>query len=115
MDKEKYKEVGVVAATDKMWFDKENPVKVGQTIEGRYVAKNEGVGANKSNIYVLEVGEERVGVWGSTVLDTKFSQIAEGKMVGIEYLGEVTGKSNRAYKDFWVGQGIDAVGDEDAQ
>lgn len=110
----KYNEVSAASSTDKMWPAKDQILKEGDSIEGRYVAKKENVGTNNSNIYYLDVDGERVGVWGSTVLDTKFSQIAIGKMVAIEYLGKKQfEKGGRSYHDFKVGFGIDVVGDED--
>lgn len=113
MDKSRYQEVG----TGKTWPTKENPLKVGDSIEGRYIDKRVEQGPNKSNLYALEQnGGEIVWVWGSTVIDRKFDSIAKGKMVAIEYLG--TKKSEKRggsdYKDFWVGSGIMVVGDEPA-
>ena len=73
------------------------------TIQGLYVAKKENVGENKSNIYVLNVANEKVGVWGSVVLDSRFEQIAIGSEVKIEYLGKVESESGgRAYHNFKV-------------
>ena len=37
-----------------------------------------------------------------TVLENKLKDVAEGTPVRIEYLGKVTGKSGREYKDFDV-------------
>ena len=74
-----------------------------KTIQGVYVAKKENVGENDSNIYVLNVGDEKVGVWGSAVLDGRFEQIAIGSEVKIEYLGKKTGeKGGREYHNFIV-------------
>lgn len=93
---------------DETWSAKD----AGDNITGRYVAKKENVGENNSNIYVLETENGNVGVWGSTVLDTKFRDIAIGKVVAIQYLGEIVGKTGRTYKDFKVGQGINVPYDE---
>ena len=114
MDKSKYTEVGGGLNVDKMWSDKDNPLKVGQSIEGRYGAKHTGVGDRGSNVYVLELSDGRtIGVWGGTVIDSRFSKIAEGKMVGIEFLGKAKTKDGKStYNNFWVGVGINVVGDE---
>ncbi|MDP1570797.1 MAG: hypothetical protein Q8L86_12435 [Vicinamibacterales bacterium] len=104
MDKEKYKPVGG-EMTDRNWPEKGQSLVEGQVIEGIYVAVNRNVGANKSNVYVLETAEgDKVGVWGNTVLDTKFEQIELNSKVGIEYLGSKTSKkSGKPYHDFFVG------------
>lgn len=62
-----------------------------------------------------DVDGEQVGVWGTSVLDTKFAQIAQGKMVAIEYQGKKQSEKRKgsSYHDFKVGVGIDVVGDED--
>lgn len=84
--------------TQDMWDFRSQP-----TIQGLYVAKKENVGENKSNIYVLNVANEKVGVWGSVVLDSRFEQIAIGSEVKIEYLGMVKPESgNRPYHNFKV-------------
>ena len=99
--------------TDGSWPEKGEELSVGDSIEGRYILKKENIGAHKSKVYVLETSDgKKIGVWGSTVLDSKFEQIAIGKMVAVEYVGEKTGKTGSTYKDFKVGQGIVAVGDE---
>lgn len=99
---------------DRMWSGKDKPLQVGDSIEGRYIEKKTNVGTRGSNVYVIETtGGERIGVWGSTVIDGRFEQIAVGKMVGIEYLGPQKTKDGKgSYNGFWVGQGIDTVGDE---
>lgn len=100
--------------TDASWPEKGEELSEGAFIKGRYIAKKENIGKNKSNVYVLETDDnKKVGVWGSTVIDSRFEGIAIGKMVQIEYLGEaISKKSGSTYKDFKVGQGIVAVGDE---
>lgn len=98
---------------DASWPEKDHELNVGDSIEGRYIGKKENVGKNKSNVYTLETEDGRkIGVWGSTVLDSKFQNIGIGKMVAIEYLGEKTGKTGSRYKDYKVGTGIDVVGDD---
>jgi hypothetical protein len=111
MDKSQYKEVGDSEVT-RTWPEKGKPLSVGQSIEGRYIAKREKVGEKKSNMYVLETDNGNVGIWGRAVIDSKFAKIAIGKMVGIEYLGKKTSRGGSTYNDFWVGQGVDVIGDE---
>lgn len=49
----------------------------------------------------------------ATSRNTRMSaEIAIGKMVAIEYVGEKTGKTGNTYKDFKVGVGVDYVGDQ---
>ena len=103
MDKSKYNEVGNPnMETQRVWTAE----KVGDEIEGRYVGKNEKSGNMKSPMYVLEVEGEKVGIWGSAVIDGRFEKIAIGKMVGIEYLGEKQSKRGNTYKDYFIGTGI---------
>ena len=96
---------------DRFWNGKDL-LKEGDSFSGRYIEKQENAGKKKnSNIYVFEVSGERVGVWGSAVLDRKMAAVAFGKIVGIEYAGLKQGKENE-YHDYWVGEGIIAVEDE---
>lgn len=76
--------------------------KTSGTIIGRYIRKQSDVGRNKSNIYTLETDSGPVGVWGSTVLDTKFESIKLNWLVRIEYLGKMAGKNGANYHDFKV-------------
>jgi|SRR3990167_9169185 len=113
MDRNKYVEVGGGLDVGRMWFGKDNPLRKGDEIEGRYVEKKMNVGSRAANVYILEVDGERVGIWGSAVIDSRFENVAIGKMVGIQYLGKVKTKDGKSeYNGFWVGQGIDSVGDE---
>jgi len=111
----KYEEVGGGNSADRMWPEKGKTLKVGDSVEGRYVEKQSNIGPNKSNIYILETSSgEKVGMWGSTVIDGRMEKIAVGKMVAIEYAGEeASPKTGRTYKAFKVGFGIETVGDED--
>ncbi len=85
-------------ATNDATFDPEKD----KVIEGKYVSSKAGVGPNKSMIYTIDTGLVKMGVWGSTVLDSKFEEISQGSMVKIEYLGKAEGKSGKEYKDFKV-------------
>ena len=99
---------------DRMWPDA-STLKEGDGVQGRYVSKMENIGKNNSNIYLLEASDGKtIGVWGSSVIDNKMRNIAEGKMVAIEFIGDaVSEKTGRTYRDYEVGQGILTPGDED--
>lgn len=92
------------------WND--SKLKPGSIIEGRYVDNKENVGPNKSKMYILETAEGLIGIWGSTVVDGKFQNIALGKMVKVQYNGKAKGKSGKEYKDYSFWQGIVAPEDE---
>jgi hypothetical protein len=113
MDKSKYQEVG--GNVDRMWQQKGEVLTIGDAVEGRYIQRIENQGPKgNSNVYVLEeTNGKTVGVWGSVVLDDRFKTIAIGKIVGIEYLGKKKTKDGSgSYNDFFVGVGIDSIGDE---
>jgi hypothetical protein len=101
LNRDKFRPVGNSLDVARMWPAKDHPLKEGDSIEGEYLAKQSDVGSHKSNVYVLEVEGERVGVWGSTVIDARMDEVAIGAMVGFEYLGMRKGK-NADYKDFMV-------------
>jgi len=70
-------------------------------LQGIYIEKKTGVGPNESNMYVIEKEDgESLGVWGSTVKDSKFASVELGSEIKIESLGETTGKSGKKYKDY---------------
>lgn len=77
-------------------WDKKDP------IQGLYVAKKINVGSHNSNMYMIKVDGEQVGVWGSAVLDGRFEEIPVGSEVRIEHLGEVTGRNGTKYVDYKV-------------
>jgi len=97
LEKQGFTEVG--AQTNETW----NFVK-GVPFRGVFVEVRQGVGQNNSNIYVFE-GEDqkRYGVWGSTVLDIRLSNLSVGEEVAIIYLGlETSEKTDREYKNYKV-------------
>lgn len=103
IDKSKYKSVGSIM-TDRSWPEKGGSYTVGEGVEGIYIAKNEKVGVNVANVYIIQTETEKVGVWGSTVLDARFEAIPVGSKVAIEYIGAKKPKSGgKAYHDFFVG------------
>lgn len=71
-------------------------------IQGVFVQAQTGVGPNKSNMYMLRTKDGMVGVWGSTVLDSKFAQIPVGAEVYVESLGTARGKTGKEYADYKV-------------
>ena len=86
-----------VSISDTLTWDRES------TLEGVYVSKKDKVGANESRIYTIHTDKGDYGVWDSTVLHSKFSEIEVGSKVKIEPLGEVKSeKSGRSYMDFKV-------------
>ena len=80
------------------------PEKEGDTVQGKYVEKQEGVGENGSTIYVLENEKGKISIWDTTVLANKMKEIKLLDEVRIKYLGLKTSpKSGREYKDFEIG------------
>lgn len=78
-------------------WDREEP------IEGEYIEFKQNVGPNESFLYMIETKDGKVGVWGSTTLDTKFTDISLHSKVRIEPLGPVKSeKTGRTYLDFKV-------------
>jgi len=75
-----------------------------KTIEGVFVGKEEEVGPNASNMYTVEKKNgEKVGIWGNTILDTRFKNLTEGEEVKVVYLGkEKSEKTKREYHNFDV-------------
>jgi len=60
----------------------------GDFIEGILVGKESDVGANKSNIYSIEVEPGKfTSVWGSIILDQRMALIEEGSKIRITYKG----------------------------
>lgn len=87
-----WKTAGVAGDT----WDKSEPV------QGVYLRKEENVGPNKSNIYVLKTKTGDTTVWGGTVIDSRFQEIPTGAEVRITSLGVTTGKTGKEYNDFKV-------------
>lgn len=73
-----------------------------EAVQGIYKSSKMNVGPNKSNMYMLETTDGLKGVWGSTVLNTKFEQIPVGAEVRVEYLGKAKGKTGTEYKNYKV-------------
>ena len=62
--------------------------EIGDQIEGQYKGFEPHVGQHDSNVYHLELDNGEVkGVWGSAIIDSRFSQIALGSKVKVIYDG----------------------------
>lgn len=82
----------VVPSTNDAW-DRQKP------IEGVFIKRQSGVGPNDSMLYTLHTTDGDIGVWGSTVLDSKFAELELHCLVKIEPLGKQ--KSPKSGKDYW--------------
>lgn len=86
-----------ISVEDSDMWDRQKP------LEGKLVKVQSNVGPNESMLYTVKTQEGNVGVWGSTVLDTKFAGIANESMIRVEPQGKVKSeKSGREYQDFKV-------------
>lgn len=85
----------VNGGTDSTW-DSTKP------LIGKFLRTETNVGPNESNMYHIQTEDGKVvGVWGSTVLDTKFQNVKEGSLVRVESLGLKTNpKTKREFKDY---------------
>jgi hypothetical protein len=73
------------------------------TVTGKLTNKQSNVGPNNSMLYTVQTDNGAIGIWGSTVLDTKFEQIPVGSLVRVEALGkEVSPKTKREYMNYKV-------------
>lgn len=81
------------------WNYKENPELVGV-----YHKFEENVGPNQSMLYHIKQEDgSMIAVWGSTVLDGRFSEIEIGSKVKIVYLGDVKSPGGgKPYHNFEV-------------
>ena len=114
LDRSKFKMKGGDQDWVRMWPEKDQPLQVGDCIEGIYVGKVENYGSNHSNVYILDVDGERIGVWGSTVIDEHMGDVAIDSHVGIEYAGTAKSvKSGKEYKRFLIGVVEDTFGEPD--
>ena len=74
----------------------------GKELVGMYIQKKTGIGANNSEIYVIEASDgTKYGIWESTVLKDKFAIIPFDTEVQVVFLGMVKGKKS-TYKNFAV-------------
>jgi adenine specific DNA methylase Mod len=63
-----------------------------------------GVGPNKSNLYNFRKADgELIGVWGTTLLDSRFKNLEVGDEVKLIYKGKMENpKTKRIYHNFDV-------------
>lgn len=79
------------------------PEKEGDEITGIYWTKEEGVGRNGSNMYMLKQDDgEIIGVWGSAIIDSRMSRVQPGREVKIVFRGKIKTQNGREAKNFDV-------------
>lgn len=79
--------------------------KAGDVFEGVYIRTSDNIGPNESKVHVFQVGQERVGVWGSSALDTRMATAKAGFMTRVRFESlAIAQKSGREYRDFKVFQ-----------
>lgn len=86
-------------------------IYMGDAVQGYYVTKREGVGANDSTVYELLLSTgEKVSFWGSDLIDGKFAEIPLNCEVRVEFLGIAQPKTpkGRAYANFRVMFDVDS-------
>lgn len=75
----------------------------GDEFKGMFVATIPNIGENQSNVHVFKVEGQRVGIWGSTILDNRMADIERNDSCMIVFEGqEVSPKSGRLFKSFKV-------------
>src|SRR3990167_1832931 len=79
-------------------------LKENDELIGVYKGKEENIGENNSTIYNFRTEKGMIGVWGSTVLDTRFKNLEIGEEVKVIYLGVVPSKTKgrKGYHNFDV-------------
>lgn len=78
-----------------IWNSRDANLKIGDHITGIYIQHRSGVGRNDAELYTLRNDDGDQGIWGSTVLDDKFTSVSLGDIVRVTYLGE--SEKNGAY------------------
>jgi hypothetical protein len=115
LDRNKFKMKGSAEQEwDRMWPEKDHPLKEGDSIQGIFKGVVSNYGSNNSNVWLLDVAGETIGVWGSTVIDEHMKDIAEGSEVGIEFGGmaDSVKRPGKQYKKFLVGVVDESIGEE---
>lgn len=95
------------------WQQKGKDLNVGDSVEGVLTEKKSGLGSRgNSNLYIVEQkGGDKIGVWGSVILDTRLSDKKIGTLLKITYQGKKKGKNGQEYNDFLVEYDDDLVKD----
>lgn len=77
--------------------------KVGDTIEGKFVAVHQGQKYPDNQIYEIETPKAQiVTVFGTTILNQKMQKVEIGSYVRIIYKGGIPTKRGKDAKDFAV-------------
>ena len=77
--------------------------KAGAVLHGFYIEKRVNVGPKNSTIYiVMKEDDEKVAVWGGTVLDGAFDNIKLGAEVKLEYKGKEKSKNGNEFHAYEV-------------
>lgn len=99
-----WKKIEASPAWNKTQEDGTYSLKEGDTLEGIYRGKEEGIGANNSTLYNFKTAEGLIGVWETTVLAARLKNVEEGEEVKIVYLGTVKSKTKgrKPYHNFDV-------------
>lgn len=73
-------------------------------LTGVYLSMEQHVGPNDSNLYNVQRSDEsNIGIWGTSLLDSKFKNVKLGEEIKVVYLGMAKGeKSGREYHNFDV-------------
>src|SRR3990167_7352487 len=93
---------------EEIQMDVDTPVydfKKHKILKGIFIEKRENIGPNNSNMYIFENadGNERVAIWGNTLLDTRLKNCVAGQEVGLEYMGIAKSeKTGREYHNFKI-------------
>ena len=85
------------------WNTKDNKdFAKGAYLVGVLMEKRTGVGANNSNLYVIEKkGGEKVSLWGSALIDSRLQNKEIGQEMAIVYNGKTkSDKTGREYHDY---------------
>lgn len=75
----------------------------GDRFEGIFVASIPDIGENESTVHVFKHEGRRIGIWGSTILDTRMVDVQRGDSALIVFEGmDVSPKTGRTFKSFKV-------------
>jgi hypothetical protein len=76
------------------WQKPGEELKAGASVEGVLVERKSGLGKNaNSNLYILEQkGGEKIGVWGSAIIDMRLADKAIGTLLRITFKGKERSK-----------------------
>ena len=87
-------------------------LSIGDSLEGRYTAKEEFEGNFGNTVkYVIDGADGiKYGVYGSASLNRQFENIPTGSYVWIEYTGETTSANGRIVKTYTVDYDDEYVG-----